>query len=436
MNNCPKCGNPLQAGTGTCPICGTNINSVNNVGVAQTPVQPTPVTPSVGQPINNAPMQTPVTPINNVGMSAPAQPINTPVNQPQQPINVAPVQNPIPTPAEVTATTPVNPAPSVAAINAQPAVAQAATATTEQGVGTQPAAVPNNPAAQPAAQTPEKPMELPKAKKQLKFDKKIIFIIIAVLVVAVGVVVAIVLIGGKDSESSNNNNNNNQTNNNIVATNTSKVSSGGYAYNLPENWTTKLSDDTENIILINKDSNTIIYLDNYTGSLSTIDSESLKAYAESSSYTDVTVENITLGSRNCIVVNGTYNNYLTQFYFVEDGNALIVGAVIIYETEEAKTANEATVKTIVESLTYTEMSNAIDPTDMYGAMFQMFNNALINSEQSNGEDYVDDSDMNNFSDNSNDKVSDSTVDNTTTTDTTTNTNSNTTYNPLLPGGTN
>ena len=27
MNNCPKCGNPLQAGVTSCPICGTNISS-------------------------------------------------------------------------------------------------------------------------------------------------------------------------------------------------------------------------------------------------------------------------------------------------------------------------------------------------------------------------------------------------------------------------
>ena len=27
MNNCPKCGNPLQVGTESCPICGTNTSA-------------------------------------------------------------------------------------------------------------------------------------------------------------------------------------------------------------------------------------------------------------------------------------------------------------------------------------------------------------------------------------------------------------------------
>lgn len=36
MNNCPKCGNPLQPGTTSCPICGTAIASNSNVATQMT----------------------------------------------------------------------------------------------------------------------------------------------------------------------------------------------------------------------------------------------------------------------------------------------------------------------------------------------------------------------------------------------------------------
>ena len=44
MNNCPKCGNPLQVGTESCPICGTNTSS------AAPAVAPTPVSAPVVEP--------------------------------------------------------------------------------------------------------------------------------------------------------------------------------------------------------------------------------------------------------------------------------------------------------------------------------------------------------------------------------------------------
>ena len=45
MNNCPKCGNPLQVGTNSCPICGTNI-----LAAAPAPAQPAQPASTAAQP--------------------------------------------------------------------------------------------------------------------------------------------------------------------------------------------------------------------------------------------------------------------------------------------------------------------------------------------------------------------------------------------------
>lgn len=87
MNNCPKCGNPLQQGTTSCPICGTAIASNSNVATQMTVA-------SVSAPVQND---------NNVIVAQPVQPQVpsqvTPVVIPQSAepqIAKVPQQEPIP----------------------------------------------------------------------------------------------------------------------------------------------------------------------------------------------------------------------------------------------------------------------------------------------------------------------------------------------------
>lgn len=375
MNNCPKCGNPLQAGISTCPICGTNINPVNTVGVPQTPTQPNPV-----QPINVAPMQPQATPVMGVNQPMPNGAINM---QPQTPINnvqTQPVMQP----------NPVQPVQGVATPSPAPVEQKTPVVTSEQVVSTPttPEVAPKSPEVETNNQT-EKPIELPKVKKESKLNKKMLVIIIGVIAIIAIIAIVLILVLGKQKETKPTTGTNDNTNN-AVALKMSKVTSGGYIYNLPESWTTQMSNNLEDIILVNEEGTVAISLDNFTGSLENIDPEAIKTYLDASTYTDVTVTETTIGSRKCILVTGKYNNYPTQIYYIENGATQIVGAAVVYETEEAKILFEADVKTVMESVNYAEVSNAIDPSGLYGSIFRMFENTLLNSEKMPESSYIDD----------------------------------------------
>ena len=66
MNNCPKCGNPIQAGASSCPICGTQFTYQQNIANVQTSNQNTNQNISIQpqQSINQNTLQQPNT-INN-----------------------------------------------------------------------------------------------------------------------------------------------------------------------------------------------------------------------------------------------------------------------------------------------------------------------------------------------------------------------------------
>ncbi len=75
MNNCPKCGNPLQIGVTSCPICGTDVAVKNSSNNASAPVKQTV---QVAQ-VSEVPKATP---------SVPVQPVGQVVQQPSAPVNV------------------------------------------------------------------------------------------------------------------------------------------------------------------------------------------------------------------------------------------------------------------------------------------------------------------------------------------------------------
>lgn len=96
MNNCQKCGNPLQPGTTSCPICGTIINNepVNLVGNTGVVTPSSSINQNIAQPVN--PVQEQIQSANPVQQST-TQPMNAPITettnqQPNvvQPVSVAP----------------------------------------------------------------------------------------------------------------------------------------------------------------------------------------------------------------------------------------------------------------------------------------------------------------------------------------------------------
>lgn len=131
MNNCPKCGNPLQVGTTSCPICGTNISATEP---SKTPATESVSVTSVGQPVQ-ASASSPTAPAaveeNKQATSPVAEASSEPVKAPNQEQAPAPAPQPAaPAPKPLEASAPAqtqsNPSESTAPVAEAPTPAPAA----------------------------------------------------------------------------------------------------------------------------------------------------------------------------------------------------------------------------------------------------------------------------------------------------------------------
>ena len=312
MNNCPKCGNPLQVGTASCPICGTNIIenapvqtaspnkeavSVASVGapspkpVESAPViQPTvkeevveqpvttveqqPVQPQVApQPvIEPTPQQQPIVntepaktdtveqaePIQEIKTEAPApvatQAVSTPQNaeqvttQPGSPEVKQDVQQPVSVTSEVNID-PASLAPNVPKI-------ESATPIPSVPAPTITPTVPANNIAVDASK-----VETKKAKKPMNKN---------ILVIG-GILLFALVVGGMFMM-----NNNKNLNKNPVAPNTdslvaTKISSNGYKFDLLDGWL--IHEDSSNVIITNSNETVVIKLEHLDSGINKINKE-------------------------------------------------------------------------------------------------------------------------------------------------------------------
>ena len=427
INNCPKCGNPLQEGITSCPICGTNIDI--NANSAATPVVAQVATPVVEQPV--APqvavqptiVQTPAAPVVEtpqvvettvVSAAQPEMQVVAPVvEQPVAPqVEVAPVEPVVAPVVETPVVQIVQPEMQVApSVLEQPTVAPVQTVSAqtteqtaiapEQTVQTQmptpvvpimptlDALAPKNEGVQIATPTaqPEQVVEKQEKKKtsfnikNLTKNQKIIAV--AAVAVVIMIVAGLFLSSSSLGKPTNVVQNNTPTKEVAVA---KEVTTNGYKLKLEEGW--MVEENGTDVILKKEDDSVIINIQHFAMSLEDFTKEKINSYFTSqTSFSDVNVEETSISGKNAYVINCTFQapsnqdaKYPVQYYYINGGSSLIVGASIVYIDEDAKTSNAAFVTNLMGTMSYSDDTvKALDTLNMYSEVFGKYGNALKES---------------------------------------------------------
>lgn len=322
-NNCTKCGNPLQAGTTICPICGTNNI---NTKPATPEVAPAPATP--------APVEAPAV--------APAAPV---APAPEAEKNPAPV---------VTSAAPAAPATPAPVEN--------------------PTVAPTAPVA--ADKDAKKATKEPKAPKEKKpINKKLLIIVgIVAAVIIIGAVVAMIIINNSSSTPEPVDNSSEKTQKTVSSVG-SKVSVNNFEFLLPPNWNVDTTSGTTAIV--NKEVSTIVQFSSVSGDVN----DSLKEYIQgklaSQGYENLDVQNKKIGNKEAIVAKAVKAGSEIQydFYYIANSN-LVVGAAVVYTNSEARTQNNNTVERIMQSLSFSGTVNMISEISMYRSVITDYNESV------------------------------------------------------------
>lgn len=393
MTNCEKCGNPLQPGLTTCPICGTTAKSLDAPEVAMMQ----PEVESLGEvPVANAvPQSQPVAP---APVSAPT-PIIAPAPVAPAPATATPA--PAPTPIieqPVAAPTPVVDTPVVAAPTIDPLPAQGFSGAEAAPIAPAPApvvdtsvptpAAPMEPAA-PVAPAPIAPAPAVTDIKEDKKDKKKknkgnigLIIIVAIVALGLGLGGGYLLspslkaapVAPKEE----------------VAT-AQPVSLNGYSFSVEEGWQYS---QIGNKVLVNKDDESVLArMAVYDGIFENMNTTSIElSLTTKEGYSDVEVEKTTLGSREAIIVNATNGESSVQYYYFAHNTEKVLSVTVVYAKKEDKKTYEETIKKLVEGTTYSDDAvNAIEAISPYGTLFddgQSVYDSSFNDQKNNGEEQV------------------------------------------------
>jgi len=350
MNNCPKCGNPLQEGATSCPICGTNVLENQSQPVAPV-AEPAPAVQPAAKPVEPA---------------VPAAPV-----APAQPAQPAPVEQPAVQPA---APAPVAPAPASVEQPAAPAeVTTAAIAPTVERVES-PTPVPGIPASlsteSPVINAEQPLVENPNLNKKKKKMNPLVIVLASVVII--GIIAGMTLMPGKKTTKKANN-----TNTDEIAT--YEMASNGYSIKLAEGWLIK--EDGTNVLIKNKEETVIIKLEHSTTNLEKVEKANIETIMKNNeNYKDVEVSEINMSGRNSFLVNTSINELPVQVYLINGGNNLMVGATIVYQSGDTKTKYEAEVTEMIGTLSYTVeySTRAIEEMSEYSTMFNIFGNVANN----------------------------------------------------------
>lgn len=391
MNNCVKCGNPLQPGVTSCPICGTvaqpsNENLTETVGaeVQQpiTPTQPETIEQPAAAPAPApevapapAPESLPVAePAPAAPEVAPAAPAPTPEAAP------APVPTPEPQPAPVPEAVPAAPipdangfasasAPAVPAPEAAPQPAQAvdfSAAQPQQTFNANPTPSvgdinPMNPTAT-FNQMPQQPAVTQGTIENVtKKEKKSVLPTILVGLVAVVAGLA----GGYFL--------NPIINKPVVVPQVQasdlEARSNGFSFNIEKDWIYNQYGDK--VIINNADESLTMRIGKSSGDFENISLTNIEnSLNNKEGYTDIKVEKTKIEEVDVVFVDCKNEELFIQYYYLSNDENTVITAVVVYETEAAKTTGEANVKKLVKTLKYTdEATKAIGAVNMYASKF-------------------------------------------------------------------
>ena len=361
MNNCPKCGNPLQVGTESCPICGTNISaSAAPAPVVETApvVEPAPapvveaapvVEPAPAPVVEAAPVAAPA-PAPVAEVAAVAAPAPAPV------VEAAPVVEPAPVPV-VEAAPVAAPAPAPV-VEASPVAAPTPTIQTIE-----PTVVPT--ASEEKTATTETTPAQPAASAQTTKKKNNKTLLIVLMLVVVAAVVGVILMKGSLGGTSGNIPAPTPDSEIAVAS----ATSNGFKFNLQEGW--MIQEDGNNVIVTNTDSTVAIKLENVNSNFSKINKTTIESYyALNSSFKDTAVEETKIGGKDAYIVNTFANEIPVQIYYINGGSSLTLGATIVYQSQDSKDKHVAYVTELIGTMSYSDDSlKAISTIEMYSSIF-------------------------------------------------------------------
>lgn len=381
MNNCPKCGNPLQVGTSSCPICGTNIlaTTAEPAKEAPAPVAPAPAAPAVVQ----------VTEKKEVVTAPTAQVVATPAKAPAP----APV---VETPKAVAPKVETQtPAPVAAAPAPTPTVAPVATETVVQPTTVEPTVTKTITESEiaptiktidagtpvpsiPASLSTDAPTEVEaptkgkakKARAGIKINKNALVIGIVVIAALVGVYFMTM---GNTNTLKNNPSNQPTEEENLAST---SVSSHGYKIKLADGWVS--TEDGQNVVVTNINGTVAIKLDHNSTSLESITKETIEGYFQNrTEFSNTKVSETTISAKKAYLVDTNINSAPVQVYFISGTSSLTLGATIVYQSEESKTKYEAEITKMIGTLTYSDESlKAMDTLEMYANIFNVYNGVM------------------------------------------------------------
>lgn len=398
MNNCPKCGNPLQAGVTSCPICGTNISSTST---EQNAVKKEVQTATPAPAANTVKVESVASTAPKVENQAVSQEAKTAEPVKVEPVKqeevAAPVQQATPTgavaPQEAVTAAPIQPTspkepapqPTPAPQPVQPTVAPIAPTTQNVATPSQTPDIPkslieNDPAvAQVAAAFKPKPEVQDEPKKKGKKGKKgLLLVLLLVIVVAAGGFIYMNMLSKPSTPAQNQN----QPSKLVGAT---SVSSNGYKFSLTKEWL--VNEDGTNVILTNTEETVAIKLDHSASNISNISKEMIENYINKSSlYKDIKVSELQISAKNAYSIDANYNDLPVQIYFIGGGTNLTLGVTIVYQSADTKNKYEALITEMVGTISYSDESiKAISTMDMYSEIFSTYR-GVINSQNTTEEE--------------------------------------------------
>ena len=366
MNNCEKCGNPLQPGLTTCPICGTTAKSLDAAITAQPMVTNETIEALDEPPIASAPLQTPNAPVQAQPMDinpAPAAPT------PAQPMDLSASQAP------VAPSAPLPGGPTFDAPVSSPAASQPAMFTDAgfDGMSINAATPINQPAAPatPAPQTPVVEQKKETSKKDKKPNNMMLLIIVGIVALGMGVGIGFLMSSSMSPKTPA------APSEEVAGEN--ETSENGYTFKIEDGWTPTTLNGK--LVITNKDDDVTLRFSTNSGTFTNINTSNIEvSLSTKQGYTNITTEKTKIGETDVVIVNAQNNDIYIQYYYKAHDINNVIFITAIYETEEAKETNEEKVKAIIESTKYTEeIQNAIEAISPHSQMYDDANYTYFDS---------------------------------------------------------
>ena len=145
--------------------------------------------------------------------------------------------------------------------------------------------------------------------------------------------------------------------------------SNGFSFNIEKDWIYNQYGDK--VIINNADESLTMRIGKSSGDFNNISLTNIENSLNSKEgYTDIKVEKTKIEDVDVVFVDCKNEELFIQYYYLSNDENTVITAVVVYETETAKTAGEANVKKLVKTLKYTdEATKAIGSVNMYASKF-------------------------------------------------------------------